>query len=119
MQVAAVTIACGAQSPEASANDRRPAARCRPAIRTGNLMRMIRPFGAARRLVAVSAAMLTVGIGVVAGAPAAHASSCGWTGGWAPITLENGWVSEQGAYDTGDPSYCLETDGMVYLSGSI
>ena len=22
-------------------------------------------------------------------------------------------------YDTGDPAYCLETDGMVYLSGSI
>ncbi|MCW2935162.1 MAG: hypothetical protein JWM19_6124 [Actinomycetia bacterium] len=82
-------------------------------------MRMIRPFGAARRLVAVSAAVLTVGIGVVAGAPAAHASSCGWTGGWAPVTLENGWVSEQSAYDTGDPSYCLEADGMVYLSGSI
>jgi hypothetical protein len=28
-------------------------------------------------------------------------------------------VSQQSAYNTGDPSYCLEADGMVYLSGSI
>jgi hypothetical protein len=68
----------------------------------------------------MSVAVLTVGIGLVAGAPAARAGSfCGWTGGWAPITLVNGWTSEQNAYDTGDPSYCLEADGMVYLSGSI
>jgi hypothetical protein len=35
------------------------------------------------------------------------------------MTLVNGWASEQNVYGTGDPSYCLETDGMVYLSGSI
>ena len=68
----------------------------------------------------MSVAVLTVGIGLAAGGPAAHAGSfCGWTGGWAPMTLVNGWVSEQNAYNTGDPSYCLEADGMVYLSGSI
>jgi len=80
-------------------------------------MRVIRPFGAVRRLVAASAAILTLAIGLAAGAaPAAHAGpGCSWV----PITLENGWASEQSVYDTGDPSYCLETDGMVYLSGSI
>ena len=68
----------------------------------------------------MSVAVLTVSIGLAAGAPAAHAGSfCGWTGGWAPITLQNGWVSEQNVYNSGDPSYCLEGDGMVYLSGSI
>jgi len=83
-------------------------------------MRSKRPFGATRRLVAMSVAVLTVGIGLVAGGPAAHAGSfCGWTGGWAPITLVNGWASEQGAYNSGDPSYCLEASGMVYLSGSL
>ena len=83
-------------------------------------MRVTRPFGAARRLVAATVAVLTVSIGLAAGAPAAHAGSiCGWTGGWAPITLQNGWASEQGAYNSGDPSYCLEGNGMVYLSGSL
>ena len=82
-------------------------------------MKSKRPFGTARRLAATSVAVLTVGIGLGAGVPAAHASGCGWTGGWVPMTLVNGWASEQNVYDTGDPSYCLETDGMVYLSGSI
>jgi hypothetical protein len=55
-------------------------------------------------------------IGLAAGAPAAHAGpGCSW----APITLMNGWHTEQGTYSTGDPSACLEDDGMVYLSGSV
>jgi hypothetical protein len=83
-------------------------------------MKSKRPFGAVRRLVATSVAVLTVGIGLVTGTPAAHAGSfCGWTGGWAPMTLLYGWHSAQSAYNTGDPSYCMEADGMVYLSGSI
>jgi hypothetical protein len=54
--------------------------------------------------------------GLAAGAPAAHAGTgCSWS----PITLVNGWHSEQGTFSTGDPSVCLENDGMVYLSGSV
>jgi hypothetical protein len=83
-------------------------------------LRLRRAFGTVRRFVALSVAVLTVGLGLAAGAPAAHAGGfCGWTGGWAPITLVNGWTSEQSVYSTGDPSYCLEANGMVYLSGSI
>jgi hypothetical protein len=51
-------------------------------------------------------------------APAARASvapSCSWQ----PLALQNGWQSAQPVYGTGDPSYCLGTDGMVYLSGSL
>ena len=80
-------------------------------------MRAIRPSGAARRLLAISVAVLTAGIGLVAGGPAAHAGpSC--SGAAQAITLVNGWHSENSVYDTGDPSVCLENDGMVYLSGS-
>jgi hypothetical protein len=34
------------------------------------------------------------------------------------LTLKNGWVSSQPAYDTGDPSYAV-SGGVVYLSGSL
>lgn len=71
---------------------------------------------AARRVLAASAAACGLVAALAAGAPAAHAGT-GCT--WAPLTLVNGWHSEQGAYDTGDPSACLEGDGMVYLSGSV
>jgi hypothetical protein len=79
-------------------------------------MKSIRHFIGARRILASSLAACGLTIGLAAGAPAAHAGP-GCT--WAPITLVNGWHSEQGAYDTGDPSVCLENDGMVYLSGSV
>ena len=78
-------------------------------------MKSIRHFVAARRVLAASVAACGLTIGLAASAPAAHAGP-GCT--WAPITLVNGWHSEQGVYDTGDPSVCLENDGMVYLSGS-
>jgi hypothetical protein len=38
---------------------------------------------------------------------------------WQPLTLLNGWQSAHGRYATGDPSYCVGSDGMVYLSGSL
>jgi hypothetical protein len=78
-------------------------------------MKSLRRF-ATRRILASSLAACGLTVGLAAGAPAAHAGT-GCT--WAPITLQNGWHSEQGAYDTGDPSVCLEDDGMVYLSGSV
>jgi hypothetical protein len=79
-------------------------------------MKSIRHFTAARRVVAASVAACGLALGLAAGAPAAHAGT-GCT--WAPISLVNGWHSEQGTYGTGDPSVCLENDGMVYLSGSL
>jgi hypothetical protein len=63
-------------------------------------------------------AVLALAIGTGAGAPSASAGgpgSCPWT----PLTLVNGWHSEQSAFGTGDPSYCIEIDGMVHLSGSL
>jgi hypothetical protein len=78
-------------------------------------MRSIRRLAAARRVLAASVAASGLAIGLAASAPAAHAGPiC-----WAPITLVNGWHSEQSVYNTGDPSVCLENDGMVYLSGSV
>jgi hypothetical protein len=56
-------------------------------------------------------------LGVVAGAPAARAGVPGCV--WQPLTLINGWQSEQGTFTTGDPSVCAGTDGMVYISGSV
>src|SRR5262245_7981102 len=79
-------------------------------------MRSIRRFAGTRRVLAASVATSGLAIGLAVGAPAAHAGP-GCT--WAPVTLVNGWHSEQGAFDTGDPSGCLENDGMVYLSGSV
>jgi hypothetical protein len=34
------------------------------------------------------------------------------------LALKNGWVSSQGQYTTGDPSYAV-SDGVVHLSGSL
>jgi hypothetical protein len=82
----------------------------------GQQMKSMRHFVAARRVLAASVAACGLAAGLAAGAPAAHAGpGCSW----APITLVNGWHSEQGTYGTGDPSVCLEDDGMVYLSGSV
>ena len=79
-------------------------------------MYSIRQFFAAPRVLAASVTALGLTAGLAVGAPAAHAGT-GCT--WAPINLVNGWQSEQSTYDTGDPSVCLENDGMVYLSGSV
>lgn len=35
-----------------------------------------------------------------------------------PITLQHGWFSEQGAFNSGDPAFTVR-DGIVYLSGSM
>jgi hypothetical protein len=77
-----------------------------------------RAFAAPRRVLAGAVAVLALAIGTGAGAPPASAGgpgSCPWT----PLTLVNGWHSEQSAFGSGDPSYCIEIDGMVHLSGSL
>ena len=79
-------------------------------------MRAKRYLAGGRRALAASVAATALACGLGAGAPAAHAGT-GCT--WAPITLASGWQSEQGTFDTGDPSYCVEDDGTVYLSGSV
>jgi hypothetical protein len=78
-------------------------------------MRSIRSLAAARRFLATAVAGLALAAGLAASAPAAHAGGCTWVA----ITLVNGWHSGQNVYGTGNPSYCLEGDGMVYLSGSV
>lgn len=80
-------------------------------------MRSMRPIAAARRVLAASAAALTLAVGVGANVPAANAGVPGCS--WQPLTLLNGWQSEQNAFGTGDPSYCAAPDGTIYLSGSL
>src|SRR5262249_19664828 len=89
----------------------------RAASGMGDQMRSMRPIAAARRVLVASAAALTLAIGIGANAPIANAGIPGCT--WQPLTLLNGWQSEQSAFGTGDPSYCLTSDGMVYLAGSL
>jgi len=79
-------------------------------------MRSIRSAGP--RILAASALAVTLAVGAGVGAPTASAGvrpSCGWQA----LTLLNGWQSEQSAWNTGDPAYCVAGDGMVYLSGSL
>jgi hypothetical protein len=70
------------------------------------------------RVLAAPVAALALAIGATAGAAPANASNPA-TCHFQPLTLLNGWQSEQNAYNTGDPSYCVAADGMVYLSGSL
>jgi hypothetical protein len=60
---------------------------------------------------------------LAAGAPAASASAARAVGApacsWHPLSLLNGWHSEQSVYGSGNPSYCVTSNGMVYLSGSL
>ena len=64
----------------------------------------------------MAAALVLLGLaGAAVGAPAASASTqCQWQ----PLSLQPGWHSEQSAWDTGDPAYCIDS-GFVYLSGSL
>lgn len=82
----------------------------------GLQMKSIRHLAGPRRVLVTAVAASGLAAGLAVGVPTAHADP-GCT--WAPITLVNNWHSEQGTYDTGDPSVCLESDGMVYLSGSV
>jgi hypothetical protein len=80
---------------------------------------MSRPFSRLRRggrgVIVAALGSLALASGVVAGAPAASASTnCQWQ----PLSLQNGWQSEQSVYDSGDPAYCIDS-GYVYLSGSL
>src|SRR5215472_16447367 len=66
---------------------------------------------------ATAAALVALALagGFITVAPAASASTqCQWQ----TVSLQNGWHSEQSAWDSGDPSYCID-NGIVYLSGSL
>lgn len=75
-----------------------------------------------RGVVAGALALLALA-GAAAAAPAASAAplnspvqfACDWT----RFDLMNGWQSEQGAWATGNPAWCVTGEGMVYLSGSL
>ena len=68
-----------------------------------------------RGVIAAAVASVALGSGVVAGASAASASvDCQWQS----LSLANGWHSEQSAWNSGDPAYCIDS-GYVYLSGSL
>jgi hypothetical protein len=76
-------------------------------------------------VVGAAVASLAVAGTLAAGAPAASASTarasisrlanCSWH----PLSLINGWRSEQSVFNSGNPSYCVTSNGMVYLSGSL
>ncbi|HEV2371032.1 MAG TPA: hypothetical protein VGS19_02585 [Streptosporangiaceae bacterium] len=80
--------------------------------------RLCRPRPAVLCVLAAPVTVLALAVGVVVGAPPASASTPA-TCHFLPLTLMNGWQSEQNVYDTGDPSYCVAGDGMVYLAGSL
>jgi hypothetical protein len=105
---------------------------------TGDLERIKmkdkRHLAIARRVMVTSVSAFGLIVGLAAGAPSAHADVSGPTPvlpcgaacvplplacTWAPITLVNSWQSEDATYATGDPSVCVESDGMVYLAGSV
>ena len=73
------------------------------------------------RGVAVGGVLASLALaGVAVGASAASAGvlpvySCHWR----QMNLMNGWQSEEGVYNTGNPAYCVTGEGMVYLSGSL
>jgi len=53
-------------------------------------------------------------------AGSAHAGQAVTTTGvsWSPITLLNGWASENSTYQSGNPKVAVQS-GVVYLSGSL
>ncbi len=73
----------------------------------------------AARALGASAAALALAVGVGVSAPAAFAGDPLAACAWQPLPLINGWQGQQAAWGTGDPSYCVNGYGMVYLSGSL
>jgi hypothetical protein len=70
------------------------------------------------------AALASLALALAVGAraargPAASASIAPPECSWHPLSLMNGWQSAQGEWGTGNPSYCVTSLGMVYLSGSL
>lgn len=76
----------------------------------------------ARRGVALTAALLglSAGLGAAAAqaAPAAPARPAVTGVTWTNLALANGWVSEQSAWNSGNPAYAVK-GGITYLSGSL
>jgi hypothetical protein len=83
--------------------------------------KLLKPLRRRGRGVIASAALASLALamaGTLAASAPASASvtpDC-W---WDQLTLMNGWQSDQGSYGTGDPMYCVTSDGMVHLSGSL
>jgi len=78
----------------------------------------LRPDG--RGVIAGALASVALAATAAVGAPAASATTIPvFTCDWQDMSLSNGWHSEQNAYGTGNPAYCVTGEGMVYLSGSL
>jgi hypothetical protein len=78
----------------------------------------------AGRGIVVGAAVASLAVAGALAASASTASASTARGilascSWHPLSLMNGWQSEQSVYNSGNPSYCVTSDGMVYLSGSL
>ena len=84
--------------------------------------RALRPIRAVLAATAVAATALVALTATTAGTAASAATVqppkvlTGLT--WHPLTLINGWQSEQGTDNSGDPSWAVK-NGIVYLSGSM
>jgi hypothetical protein len=79
--------------------------------------RRVRAMPALRRGLIAAGVAIALATGITGLAPVAQAGVPGCA--WQPLTLVNGWQSEQGAFGTGDPSFCADGDEMVYVSGSV
>ena len=80
-------------------------------------MQRLRRLVARKVVLAALAGALALATGAAVTAPAAEASitpACNWQ----PLYLLNGWQSDQGTFDTGDPMYCVD-NGVTYLAGSM
>src|SRR5262249_28697291 len=87
--------------------------------------RRTRTRNRARAAIAACVAVPVTALGVCLGGNAALAAGAAQgrapaavTVTWHELNLVNGWVSSQGDWNSGDPSYAI-SGGVVYLSGSL
>jgi hypothetical protein len=126
--------------PQQGQDDSRAVARALTTNHSRATARALRPARAVLAAAAVAAMALTATVALDAAAasaasvplahpvamPAAHRSGdaarrtattiTGLT--WHPLTLINGWQSDQGQWDSGNPAWAVK-NGIVYLSGSL
>lgn len=72
---------------------------------------------AAPRFLAAAVGALALAVSAAGSAQAAttgSTSKCQWH----KLTLIHGWRSEQSRWKTGDPAYCVDGNGIVYLAGA-
>ena len=79
---------------------------------------MLRLFGFPRRYRTAATLVSVLATTMVGVAAAAATASITPTCQWQALSLTGGWTSEEGAYNTGDPSFCVSNQ-IVYLSGSV